>query len=202
MAFRVPAILHVDRKVRHPLLGDTDMLVRQAVHNRHFHTDTGFQAFGKRMFVTDLCGMIDRHPVRTGKVDRGRHIAQVHERTVIVTRRKASCRHISIPQLEYLAASTAEVTGRIHHEIAQEIRMPDQLQEDRARSGVHLELVPYIRLSSAGNQCRVKVDIIGNTAKIIFGCQFHISSDTESKLAFPVCQQETGRFRFVETGTL
>ena len=80
--------------------------------------------------------------------------------------------------------------------------MPDQLQEDRARSGVHLELVPYIRLSSAGNQCRVKVDIIGNTAKIIFGCQFHISSDTESKLAFPVCQQETGRFRFVETGTL
>ena len=79
--------------------------------------------------------------------------------------------------------------------------MPDQLQEDGTGSGVHLELVPYIRLPPAGYQCRIEVYIIGNTAEIIFGGQFHITTDTESELAFSVCQQEAGRFRFVETGT-
>ena len=94
------------------------MVVRQAVHNRHFHTDTCFQAFGKRMFVADLGGMIDRHPVRACKVDRCGYIAQVHERAVVIPCRKAACRHIGVSQLEYLAASPTEVTGGIDNEIS------------------------------------------------------------------------------------
>ena len=80
--------------------------------------------------------------------------------------------------------------------------MPDQLQENRTGRRVHLKLVPYVRLPFTWDQGRIEIYIIGNTAKVIFGCQFHISADTECKLAFPVCQQETGGFRFVEAGAL
>ena len=142
--------------------------------------------------------MINRHPVRTGKVDRRRNSRQVHKRTIVISECESQQGSIRISQFKALTVST-EITGRIDNEVAQMFGVSHQFKEDRAGCCIHLELVSDMRRTFVGDQCGIEINIFGDTAKIIFGCCLHVSSDTESETPLTVGQQKTGNARFMET---
>ena len=56
--------------------------------------------------------------------------------------------------------------------------MAYQFEENSAGSGIHLELVSDMRGTFVGDQCRIEINIFGDTAEVIFGSCLYIPADT------------------------
>ena len=52
--------------------------------------------------------------------------------------------------------------------------------------------------SSVGYKCRIEIYIFNDTSEVIFCRSAYVSSNTEGKLPFLICQQEAGSFGFVK----
>ena len=102
--------------------------------------------------------------------------------------------------MEAFVGTVAEVAGGVHHEVAENLGMPHQFQENGGSAGIHLELVPDF--ASVGDISRDEVDVVYDTSEVILCCGTYVAADTQGKLAFSVRQQETGRLRFVDVGEL
>ena len=145
-------------------------------------------------------GAVKGGSVRPLEVDGGRHCTQVHEAAVGVAHRHVAERHVGIAQLEAFVGTVAEVAGGVHHEVAENLGMPYQFQENGGRAGIHLKLVSDF--APVGDVGRDKVDVVDDAAEVVLCRGAYIAADAQGELPFSVRQQEAGCLRFVDVGHL
>ena len=200
VAFAVPAVLCVSGEIRHTLLRDVKPAVGRTVYGRYFDGSVETEVFQPLVGICHLGGTVKGGSVGTLEVDSGRQCAQVHETAIGIAYRYVTKRHVGIAQLEAFVGTVPEVAGGVHHEVAENLGMPHQLQEDGGSAGIHLKLI--LDFASTRDVGGDKVDVVDDAAEIILRRSAYIAADTQGELAFSVRQQEAGSLRFVDVRQL
>ena len=86
--------------------------------------------------------------------------------------------------MEAFVGTVAEVAGGVHHEIAENLGMPHQFQENGGRAGIHLKLVSdFAPVGDVGGD---KVDVVDDAAEVVLCRGAYIAADAQGELPFSV----------------